>query len=160
MKEHITMLMKGALRGKNTHTHPNHILRGLTAKIARKHPTPTANSCWDELHHIVAWQHFCLEVAKGNTVPWKTIKANEWPSTESPSDDSQWQLLLATFKKGLQEGTKLVESIALWQPMPGWDQKPAIQALLVFAQHNSYHLGQIVAIRKALGAWPPLKAIK
>ena len=99
-------------------------------------------------------------MAKGNTVPWKTVKVNEWPSSDSLKKDSTWDNLVSTFKQCLKEATKVTDTIDLMKPMPGWNNAPAIQALLVLGQHNSYHLGQIVSIRKTLGYWPPPKIEK
>ena len=44
MKETLTKLIKNGFRGKNAHTHPNQILRGLTAEKARQKPTPSGYS--------------------------------------------------------------------------------------------------------------------
>lgn len=155
MKEILSNIIKGGLHGKHTHLPPNKAINGLTAEMARKRPSPKAASCWEILHHTVVWQKFCIELVKGDKPQWKTVKLEEWPSQESLSEDAKWEELVSKFKRDLQEATKLAGSIDPMKPMPGWKNAPTIQALLMLAQHNSYHLGQIVAVRKVLGSWPP-----
>lgn len=153
MNEIISKIIKAGLHGENTHLHPNKALQDLSAEKARKKPSPNVSSCWEILHHIAVWQKFCLELIKGNKPRWETVKEEEWPSQERLSEDTEWDGLVSKFKKDLQETAELAGSIDPMKPMPGWRNAPAIQALLMLAQHNSYHLGQIVTIRKTLGYW-------
>jgi hypothetical protein len=49
----------------------------------------------------------------------------------------------------------MTENIKSMEALPSWPKVPAFRALMVFGQHIAYHIGEIVAIRQALGYWPP-----
>jgi len=69
------------------------------------------------------------------------------------SDDQNFINLVKTFNDGLLEVEELIKTTDLQKPMPTWGNAPVIQAFIVLLQHNSYHYGQIVAIRQNLGIW-------
>ncbi|MGB6122676.1 MAG: DinB family protein, partial [Bacteroidota bacterium] len=79
-----------------------------------------------------------------------------WPNAESPPDEVAWERSVRDFRRDLKEmqdlvsdpGTDLLAKIS-----HGKGQDILREALLV-ADHNAYHLGQLVLVRKALGAWP------
>jgi len=157
MKEIIPETIKRCLRGRDAHIAPLKALKGLTPEMARKRPSPNAHSCWELLYHIVLWQDVCLDAVRGNNVDWEAAQKKEWPSQKMMSDDTQWGKLVSKFEKGLKEASQLVEQVDLAKPIPAWGGAPTLQVLMVVVQHNSYHIGQIVATRIALGYWPPPK---
>jgi len=157
MNEIIAEIIRRSLHGKDAHIDPLKALKGLTAEMARKRPSPSSHSCWELLHHIVMWQSVCIDAIKGKEVDWEAAQRKEWPSQERMTDAAQWDNLVAKFERGLEEASQLVERVDLAKPIPAWGDAPTFQVLMVLVQHNSYHIGQIVATRIALGYWPPPK---
>jgi uncharacterized damage-inducible protein DinB len=150
----VKMILKG-LEGKNTHLPPSKALEGLTPKIARKTPINDDHSSWELLHHIVVWQEGIIEAINGKKVDWQAIsKNNNWPTEEYVSDDVNFLNLVDKFTKGLLQAKELAKTVDLTKSMPAWGDAPVLQAFFVLLQHNSYHLGQIVVVRKQLGNWP------
>jgi hypothetical protein len=89
---------------------------------------------------------------EGNSVDWKDISKNHnWPTDDYLSDNTNFQKLVLKFENGLKQAERLFKTIDLHKPMPDWDNAPIIQSIIVLLQHNSYHLGQIMAVRKILG---------
>jgi uncharacterized damage-inducible protein DinB len=155
MKETVIKTLVNGLYGKNTHVDPKKVVEGLTPANAKLKPENDNHSCWDLLHHIKIWQKAILDAIKGEEVDWGNIsKHHNWPSAEYLSDDQNFLGLVKMFQDGLKEAEELIETIDLHKSMPAWDNAPVIQAIIVLLQHNSYHYGQIVAIRKSLGIWP------
>jgi hypothetical protein len=79
---------------------------------------------------------------------------NDWPSSELQNDEP-WEGLVERFKVGVERMQKLVLEVELEKPMAAWGDAPTAQPFIVIAQHNSYHLGQILINRKAQGSWSP-----
>jgi len=154
MTETIIKALINGLYGENTHLKPQKVVEGLTPSNARIKPENGNHSCWELIHHIKIWQKAILEAIKGKEVNWKDISKNRnWPNNNYLSDDQNFINLVKVFEKGLLEAEELIKTIDLYKPMPAWDGAPVIQAIIVLLQHNSYHYGQIVAIRKFLGIW-------
>jgi uncharacterized damage-inducible protein DinB len=130
-------------------------LENLNAQMAAEHPANSEHSCWQILGHIVFWQDLMLEaLRKKQKVAWPKNNEPSW-ATEVTKKDKDWLKLVERFKSGLDEALEMSEDIESQEPLPAWPKVPAYQALMVFGQHNAYHMGQIVATRQALGYWPP-----
>jgi uncharacterized damage-inducible protein DinB len=148
-------MFKRGLVGKGIHIDSKIALKGLSPSLARKKPRDNVHSCWELLHHVVVWQEAMIVAIKGNEVDWDGIAtSNNWPTAEMLAVDSNLSNLLLRFEKGIGEVENLLENLDFNNPMPGWDNDPIIQGINVLLQHNSYHIGQIVIVRKLLGDPP------
>ena len=155
MLETMTKALKFSLTGEHIHVNPLKAVANLTPEMAAKLPENSERSCWHILHHIVFWQDLMLEaLRKKKEVPWPKNNEPSWAAKIS-TKDSDWTALVDRFKSGLDEALKMTEDIESQEHLPAWPKVPAYQALMVFGQHNAYHLGQIVTTRHALGLWPP-----
>jgi hypothetical protein len=155
MLDIMTASLKNSLSGKHIHVNPMTALENLTAEMASEIPEQSEHSCWHILHHIVFWQDLMLEALRGN-------EKVDWPKNNEPSwsvvitkDEKDWKDLVDRFKAGYEEGYKMTEEVESMEALPSWPKVPAFRALMVFGQHNAYHIGEIVATRQALGYWPP-----
>jgi uncharacterized damage-inducible protein DinB len=155
MFETMVNAYKGGLRGKHTHVDPLKSLDGLTPENARKAPNKNSHSCWHILYHIVYWQELMLAALKGESVNWPKNNDESWPTKEMLESYEGWTKLVKTFENGLNEAEKLTSKIESTEDLPAWPKVSPAAAFLVFAQHNSYHIGEIVATRQSLGFWPP-----
>ena len=152
MKEQVVTGLVDGLYGRNTHLDPKKVVKGLTPANAKKKLNDDSHSCWELIHHIKIWQKAIIQSIKGKDVDWKEIsKRYNWPSSEYLSDDQNFINLVKMFEGGLMEAEELIKTTDLHKPMPAWGNAPVIRAFIVLLQHNSYHYGQIVAIRKNLG---------
>ncbi|MFX0152748.1 MAG: DinB family protein [Candidatus Hodarchaeota archaeon] len=155
MKVQLIEAMINSLHVKTAHIKPNKAVEGLTPSNARSKPEGEYHSCWDLLHHIVVWQEGILRGIKGEKVDWKDIgEHHDWPTSELMSDDSNFINLVKKFKNGLKEAEEIAKTVDWYKEMPSWRGASIIEAFIVLLQHNSYHLGQLVAVRKILGDWP------
>ena len=73
-----------------------------------------------------------------------------------PGDVAAWAKSIAAFQKDLEEMIALVKNpkADLYAKIPHGDGQTILREALLLADHNSYHLGQLVDLRRALGAWP------
>lgn len=157
MEKQLLKDLSRGLIGELTHLHPKKAVGGLTPAIARKKLTNFDHSCWDLLHHIVFWQDILLKNLEGKFMNWYPSHDENWPTEEILSNDDNFSGLLDNFNKNLEiatgklENINLMDRIKIGAPLP--PDVTYFRILLVFLQHTSYHLGQLVTIRKLLGDW-------
>lgn len=107
------------------------------------------------VNHMIYWQDYILEILAGGqpTVPAHAI--DSWPGSEVPQTEAEWNQTVERFLQGVDQAIQLVETSDLEEKLPNWHNKPRLEALRVIPSHNSYHLGQVVLLRRMLGSWPP-----
>ncbi len=143
-----------SLRGHGVHIDPIRALGGLSHQQAVQCCVETVRPSRDILFHMVFWQDFCLKAVGSEPVDLRSAEGKDWPA-DVEQEAGDWQALCKRFEDGLHEAQRLVEEADLAQPMASWRGAPAAEALVVLAQHNSYHVAQIVMNRRAQHTWPP-----
>ena len=155
MKDLVATILEEGLRGKYAHVDPIQAIEGLSAEQARHKLEKETPSCWEILHHMEYWQELILTALREETVAWPEHATEGWSSMVNDGGASDWNQLVEHFVRGLKEAEQLSQKGELTRSLPGWPKTSAGKALLVLALHNSYHLGQIVLLRKHLSNWPP-----
>ncbi len=151
----IASILEKALRGKYAHVEPLRALDGLNAKLANHKLSEGIPSCWEILYHMKYWQELILAAIRGENVKWPEHATEGWSTMVNNGDDSDWNQLVEHFSNGLKEAEKLSQKSELTRSLQGWRNISAAEALQILAIHNSYHLGQLVLLRKQQGSWPP-----
>ena len=79
-----------------------------------------------------------------------------WPEGDAPPDAAAWDQCLTGFRADLQAMQDLVAdpSTDLFARIPHGEGQTILREALLVADHNAYHLGQVVMLRRVLGAWP------
>ena len=113
-------------------------------------------SLWELLEHYRLAQSDLLEVCRD---PHHTSPADDsgyWPTEREPANEEAWERSLAGCHLDLQAMKALVANpeTDLHAPIPWTGFKTVLRQVLVVADHNAYHLGQMVAVRRMLGVWP------
>jgi uncharacterized damage-inducible protein DinB len=78
-----------------------------------------------------------------------------WPPSAAPPSKAAWKQSLTAFRRDLAEMKKLAAdtSVDLFARIPHGSGQTYLREILLVADHNAYHVGQLVAVRRALGAW-------
>jgi hypothetical protein len=81
--------------------------------------------------------------------------ADYWPKSDNPADETAWNNSIAEFKKNSSEMQALVNDPAtdLFAKIPHGTGQTILREALLVADHNAYHLGELVLLRKLLGIW-------
>ena len=138
-----------ALGGRYSHVPPDRAIPGLTAAEAGLAPGPGQASAQRVLHHMVYWQDLILQAAQGHKPQWPAGPV-DWQEEMPP-----WAELVARFAAGLAAAQELAAGADLAVALPHWGpESNVLHGLTVLATHNSYHLGQLLAARRATGCWP------
>jgi hypothetical protein len=112
-------------------------------------------SAWQLLEHLRLAQWDILEFSRdaGHVSP--DFPAGYWPSSEAPPSEAAWDDSMAQFRRDLEKMIALVKdpSVDLFAPIPHGDGQTVLREAMLVAKHNAYHLGQLVTVRRLLGAW-------
>jgi uncharacterized damage-inducible protein DinB len=146
--------LAGLLRGGQAHADPASILKAVDPKNRGRRP-PNLRSIWEELEHLRIAQEDILQYTLHES--WKSpdFPGGYWPTPGSAPTDEEWSASVSRFLAGLDEAIDLAtdESRDLTEEIPHGEGRTYLRQVLLVADHNAYHLGQIVAIRKLLGDW-------
>jgi DinB family protein len=128
---------------------------GLPAKQRGIRPPGATHSAWELLEHARIAQWDMLEFCRTPKHVSPDFPSGYWPKTPAPPDAAAWDKSVEAFEKDLQEMQKLVMDprTDLAAPIPHGSGQTILRESLLVADHNSYHLGQFVLLRKLLGAW-------
>ena len=115
------------------------------------------HSPWQLLEHIRVAQDdildFCRNSAYEHTMKWPD---DYWPRDPAPSSQHAWTDSIASYARSREEMKRLARDVEdLTAKVPtGEGTQTYLRAILLAADHVAYHVGQIVAVRRALGIWP------
>ena len=115
------------------------------------------HSPWQLLEHIRLAQEdildFCVNAEYQHTMQWPD---DYWPNTPAPPNQKAWAESVASYassRKDLKRVARDVEDLTATVPT-GQGNQTYLRAILLVADHTAYHVGQLVAVRRALGIWP------
>lgn len=111
------------------------------------------HTAWMLLEHMRLAQWDLLEFSRNPKYVARKWPEEYWPTSEAPPSEKAWTASIAAFKKDLKAVEDLVTNSKTdlnWQ-IPWGDGQTILREILLVADHNSYHLGQLVMLRKSIG---------
>jgi uncharacterized damage-inducible protein DinB len=145
-----------AFSGMGAHVSPLGAIEGLTATQARKRVHHRLPTIWEQLAHIVYWQEWLLKAVRGNDPKSPKSYKGGWPPMPPVRDSvKKWASLVNHFAGDLKEAEGLARTMNLTSRIKSKSRRSYGSVLVTLADHNAYHLGQIVQLRKMMGWWPP-----
>jgi len=130
-------------------------VENFPAELRGRVPAGVPYSGWQLLEHmrLALWHlvEFCRDT-RHQSPPWPE---GYWPKAAAPPNDEAWEQSVKAIRKSLEEMRKLINDPKqdLFAPLPGGSGQTLLREALLAADHNAYHLGQLVLVRKALGSW-------
>ena len=143
------------MRGGHAHVNPEQALNGLVPALRNVRPENSSHSVWENLEHMRLAQEDILRYTIDDSWVSPDFPEGYWPRETGELTEEAWSKSVAAFLSDLEEVIKLVEDrdLDLTAEIPHGKGRTYLREILLVADHNAYHLGQIVQIRKALGAW-------
>jgi hypothetical protein len=153
LRRHLVEL----LRGGNAHVEFDKAVASLPAELRGAHPPALPYSIWRLLEHMRIAQWDILEFCRNPKHVSPAFPDGYWPRTDAPADEAAWEGSVRAFHRDLKalEGIVTDASVDLFARIPHGDGQTILREALLAADHNAYHLGQIVAVCRLLGAWKP-----
>jgi len=132
------------------------VVSGIPEKLRGKRPKGAEHSPWELLEHmrLATWDIYEFSRdAKHESPGWP---AGYWPKKPAPPNAAAWDKSVNELARHLEAMGKLVmdPKTDLLAPIPHGSGQTILREVLLIADHNAYHLGQLVLVRRLLGCWP------
>jgi hypothetical protein len=150
LREHLIELLDG---GK-AHLRYDEVVKGWPVEQRGVRPEGSDHSPWEVLEHLRICQRDMLDFSRDEDHESPQWPAGCWPKAQEPPSDEAWDDSVAAFRSDLAAMLKLVEDEAqdLYKPFPWGDGQTLLREAMVIADHNGYHLGELMALKKRLVA--------
>jgi len=151
LRDHLLSL----LHGSHAHVDFEGTIQGLPEELRGVRPQGLPHSPWELLEHLRLAQSDILEFSKSADHVSPKWPEGYWPETPAPPDAKAWDESVAAFRRDLKAMEDLVSDPKsdLYTPFPWGKGQTLLREVLLVADHNAYHLGQLVLVRRLLGAW-------
>lgn len=151
LREHLVKLLTEA----QAHATFDDAVKGLPAELRGKVAKGAKHSPWQLLEHLRIAQWDILEFSRNGKHKSPKWPEEYWPEEKAPADDKAWDKSVRAFKRDLKGMVALVsdENVDLFAKIPHGDGQTVLREALLVADHNAYHVGQLVLLRILLGAW-------
>ena len=149
LREHVVYLLEGG----GAHAKFAEIVAGIPPKILGQKPAGLPHSLWMLLEHLRIAQWDILEFSRNSKHASPEWPEGYWPAAEAPSSAAAWNRSIQQFRKDLKAMQDLVANpkADLYARIPWGDGQTILREALLVADHNAYHLGQLVMLRKCIG---------
>jgi hypothetical protein len=151
MRQHLVYL----LRGGGAHINFETAVKGLSVEFRGQRPRGTAHSLWEILEHMRIAQWDILEFSRDAKHVSPQWPDGYWPERPVPPSGRAWAASVRAFRRDLEAMCSLVadESSDLLARIPHGEGQTLLREALLVADHNAYHLGEFITVRRLLGAW-------
>ena len=153
--EPLRAQLAALLDWRDAHTNLEGAIEGLPPALRGKVPAGLPYSPWQLVEHLRLAQHDILDFCRNPAYEEMTWPDDYWPKEPAPPSDRAWDESVAGLQRDLEELRALAHdsTIDLFDRIPHGSGQTYLRELLLVADHNAYHVGQLVAVRRLLGAW-------
>jgi DinB family protein len=147
--------LRRILSWQDAHVGFEKAVEGLASQLRGVRVEGFPHSAWELLEHLRITQHDILDFCRNPKYEEMNWPEDYWPKSPAPPSDSAWDDSISAFRedRAAMEALAMDESIDLFATIPHGNGQTYIREILLVADHNAYHLGQLVAVRQQLGAW-------
>lgn len=139
----------------NAHVSLNETVADLPAKLRTEIPGDLPYSIWQLIEHIRIAQWDIVEFSLSSAHKSPKWPDEYWVSNPESVDDVSWQKSISAIEEDRQRFFKLLQdpSTDLYSKIPHGDGQTIFREALLIADHTSYHLGEILVLRRLLKSW-------
>jgi hypothetical protein len=151
LRQHVLYMLKGG----GAHIKFDEAVADFPAKLRGQKAPGLPHTGWQLLEHMRIAQWDIVEFSRSRRHKSPEFPEGYWPRTEAPADGDAWSNSIKSFKKDLKIMQELVldPKVALFAKLPWGSGQTVLREALLVADHNAYHVGQLVDLRRVLGAW-------
>jgi hypothetical protein len=151
LRDHLIWL----LREGHAHLSFDAAVADLPPKLRGAKPPGVPHTPWRLVEHMRIAQWDILEFCRNPGHVSPEFPAGYWPAADAPPDDAAWEQTVAAFRHNLQalQGLVANPAVDLFATIPHGTGQTILREALLVADHNAYHIGQLVVVRRTLGAW-------
>jgi len=151
----LGMHVDSLLSGRGAHDDFDAAIAHFPPRLRGVRPNGLPYSAWQLLEHLRICQWDLLEYSRDPKHVSPEWPDGLWPKSSKPPSAAAWARSVRTFREELAEMRALVRNpkIDLLAPLRHAPEHTLLREALILADHNSYHVGQLVVVRRMLGAW-------
>jgi len=143
------------LQGKGAHASFDEAVAGFPAKLRGVTPEGSPHSGWQVLEHLRIAQWDMLEFSRDPKHQSPEWPSAYWPKSTEPANPAAWDESIGAFHRDLAAMRALVADpkADLFTPFPHGDGQTLLREAIQMADHNAYHVAELVFLRRQLEAW-------
>jgi hypothetical protein len=144
-----------ALAWREAHATLDDAVAGLAPDLRGERPAGFPHSPWELLEHLRLAQHDILEFCRNPAYRAPSWPDDYWPAKATPPRADAWDESIRAYQRD-RDGLKALvrdPAITLEALIPHGDGQTYLREILLALDHAAYHVGQLVAVRRALDAW-------
>ena len=151
LREHLVEVLKGG----HAHATFEAAVADLPSKLRGQKADALPYTAWMLLEHLRIAQWDILEFSRSAKHVSPKWPEGYWPERDAPPSASDWDKSVKSFQADLKAMQTLVADpkTDLYARLPWGDGQTVLREALLVADHNAYHIGQLVTLRRLLGAW-------
>ncbi len=152
LREHLRKL----LEWEDAHVDFDGAVEGIEPERRGAAPAGIPFSPWQLLEHMRITQHDILDFCRNPAYRERAWPKEYWPSSPSPPTAAAWEESVEQYRRDRDDLKRLAAdpSMDLFARIPHGAGQTYLREILLVADHNSYHVGQLVLVRRGLGIWP------
>jgi uncharacterized damage-inducible protein DinB len=154
----LRVLLSKLLDWEDAHTSFDNAVGGIPPEARGARPERAPHSPWQLLEHMRICQRDILEFCRNPD--YVEMKFEDyWPAGAAPPTDAAWDESIAAFRRDRDALKTLVSDsgMDLFAPIPHGTGQTYLREIVLVADHNAYHVGQLVLLERLLGVWPQSK---
>ena len=151
IREHLLYVFEGG----GAHAKFDDVIGNFRAALRGQRVPGLPYTAWMLLEHMRIAQWDILEFSRNPNHVSPEFPSGYWPAQEAPPSEAAWTASVKRFRTDLKAMEALVKNpnADLYKRIPWGDGQTLLREALLLADHNAYHLGQLVTLRRLLGAW-------
>lgn len=151
LRQHLLELLNGG----HAHADFDAAIRNIPPAKRGKRPKGAEHSPWEILEHMRIAQWDILEFSRDPRHQSPEWPGGYWPGKPAPPDEKAWDKSVRAFRRDLKAVCDLAAkpSTDLFGQIPHGNGQTILREALLVADHNAYHLGELVLVRRLLGSW-------
>jgi uncharacterized damage-inducible protein DinB len=152
LRAHLSRL----LDWQDAHTGFDAVVDGMPTDLQGTQPEGLPYSAWQLLEHLRITQHDILDFCRNPHYEELSWPKEYWPKSEAPPDADAWKGSVEAFRADREALKQLTgdPAVDLFAAIPHGSGQTYLREILLVADHNAYHLGQLLLVRRLLGIWP------
>lgn len=150
--------LRALLDGGQAHAGFDKAVKEMPAELYGVVPNGMPYSAWQLLEHIRIAQRDILDFCRNGDGSYRPLKWPDdyWPHDPQPPSASAWQKSVKQIRDDRAAFDQLMDSVDdknLIRPFDWGDGQNLLREALLIADHNAYHIGELIVLRRLLGAW-------
>ncbi|MCK4925433.1 MAG: DinB family protein [Spirochaetes bacterium] len=144
------------LRGGGAHVHFDEVIAGFPVHLRNKEAYDLPYTAWQLLEHMRIAQWDILEFSRNPEHVSPNFPEGYWPPDDGDPDEKAWNNSVQVFRAELRamQGLAQDPDVDILAPISHGSGQTILREALLMADHNAYHLGQMIVLRRLLGCWP------